>query len=525
MLVPGVPLGPEQAEVVFDPDRWLASCSLARTAYRGLAASTLIACCHVRSSAMEGLPGTAWDEKHRILAVTTAIRPERQIPLLPLPQWALGLMREHADPPDAATLFATANGRPMPHGNLIGQLITFGRRNGIAENLPSNLAATFRDCIGEGPIAAALLGLACKAGTIELEEQRRHLQRVHPLAEFRAKTTAPRPNANERLIARAAACTHRRTLDKGQREAARLAEFPVLYEGWKTRKLSAKQFAMHLGLDNVHRWIRRYRKDGVEGLKHAPTPVRYRDQILAMRIARGEKESVALFHGHLREQGIHVSEPWLARTLENSPVPHKRIVDAKWRRTVVEIFIANEPVRNATAFWRLLRDKHGYPYTRFTAIKSIEDAGHQFTSRRMSKGRADLVKREKVARLYRLHFPIGQDKFLAFLRRVHDISMTGATLCDVLDEVGVHRRKHVSAELRRKIVELYRGRATERTTLTAFWRLLRDEHGFTHTFTCLRLMLIRLGLYVPRPMTEGERRRWARYRSTKAAAGISTAAA
>ncbi|MFQ3451791.1 hypothetical protein PMN64_00480 [Bradyrhizobium sp. UFLA01-814] len=436
MLVPGVSLGKSAAKV-FDPDLWRACFRSERTAFRGLAASSVLASCHRRLCELEKLPRYAW--RDGTLQVSRSGDP-RPMPLLPFADQALRLMDAAGVGSEGATLFTTEGGAPMPPGNLREQIVGFGRRHGIAENLPSNLLATFREAVGGGEIADGLFGRA--APVFDIEEERAFLEACHPLMSIvLPSVTDP---AFDTPVARALACTSRRELDEEARERVRLAEFPELYEAWTERKLDATHFSMYLGLDNVARWIRRYREKGVAGLKQKlPSPNRKKAFIVDLRRKRGHHESEAAFRKHLdTEHGIVVSESWLSKVLAKAGVLGLRIAQKEWREKVVEIFKIHAPVRDARKFWKeVLCDEHGYPYTLYCARATVAAAGLEFSVPARDPARVE-ERRRLVLKLYKLHAPVRRlDVFLEMLREKHGVKMELKRLREILDEAGLRPKQ------------------------------------------------------------------------------------
>ena len=438
MLAPGIPLNRAASRTTFDPERWQEALACERTAFRGLAASALLAATGRALCEIEMLPRAAWRDGGLVLKRWAEAR---SLPLLPFAQDALRLMDAAGVGSEGEALFTTESGNRIPKGNLLMQINAFGRHHRIAENLASNLRATFVDAVGDGLMADNLAGR--KAPSFDMEEERAFLEAHHPLARMTLPAVpAPEPDTP---LARALACRVRRDLDEEARERVRLAEFPELYDAWLDGKLDAKRFSMYLGLDNVHRWIRSYRKSGRKGLlqKH-PSPARKKAFIVDLRRQRGCEESEAAFRRHLEsEHDIVVSESWLAKVLAEAKLTSRlRLSHKAWREKVVEIYRLHAPVVNFSRFWRdVLRDGHGYPYTVGCARDSVEAAGFALVA--PGRDPASMEERRRlVIRLFKLHSPVPRlDVFLGMLREKHSVAMTLKALRDTLDEAGLRPKQ------------------------------------------------------------------------------------
>jgi transposase len=202
---------------------------------------------------------------------------------------------------------------------------------------------------------------------------------------------------------------------------------------------------MYLGLDNVHRWIRRYRKRGRKGLlQKRRSPNRMKAFIVDLRRQRGCEESEAAFRRHLEsEHDIVVSESWLAKVLAEAKLTSRlRLGQKAWREKVVEIYRLHAPVANFSRFWRdVLQEGHDYPYTIFCARNSVEAAGFALIVPGRDPSSIE-ERRRLVIRLYKLHSPVPRiDVFLEMLRRKHGVAMTLKALRDVLDEAGLRPKQ------------------------------------------------------------------------------------
>jgi transposase len=437
MLVPSVPPSIKILHEIFDPELWIKHFRCEHTAFRGLAASCLIATCQLSVARVERIKRSELKDGALLVARRTGIRP---IPLLPIAQQALRLQDSASNVAESEALFTSSRGHPIPRGNLLMQILRLGRQAGLAENLPTNLLAVFRDTIGDGPIAEYLRGR--RAPAFSFEEQRAYLQSVHPMASMSLPAVV-RPSLDTAL-GRALACKVRRKLDEQQREQVRLEDFAELHRAWRDHKLDAKRFAMYLGVDCVFRWVRRYEARGVDGLKQKTlSPNRYQAKILKLRAARGLAESQAAFRRFLAaKHGITVSESWLARLLDEAGLLGTRGAKA-WNKKVVRIFHQQAPVTNAFAFWRMLRDQHGYPYTVSPVRKAIKNAGLRFETHRKNNN-LKLEREKLIIKLYREHQPVKHlSVFLDTIREKHGVKIELRGLRDILHDAGLRQKQQM----------------------------------------------------------------------------------